>query len=733
MASPNEKKGQKKGSCGHIMASFDLHSKCARCRDKLIGDDPCVLNKESPCHICDSFTDEQREALATPVYRIRKEKKAGTLVSPKDVKVLSAVDNEPTFSSPATPATVSSIPVSVNPPAYVTADQLSAISDKWTEQFARMEALLSRGNIFSTPVSSVKPIDTQNLISSSPFIPPSTRPTGSVEIPVDQATQHAHKTTDKSSDKSSKEKDRRRSSKSKKASKEKDKPKTSKSHDRSSPVHQASSGIKPSGTSSSGPEAARRLDLSTKSATISRPASPPTDRPSDSALKPVTGSQPSNVSSTGDLSTASGLASYSHYIPPDQPSTYQSPDEFQLDTGAYSEESSDKLSASDDENLSDTTEKTELTEDMTYRETVRSVRSFMGWNHIPVFEADYSEPDKSNNPWRGKNPKRPSRISVAMPPDDWLCQKLERLNLTVAEGYPSRAHDSAGLKRDQFVKVPNQSRWYAMHMLKTDGPHRPGRSVFSWRNSECKVNSQFPRITRASAYPSTGPPSRPIPQESLRRWERDLRKDSYILNHAAGFNRCASELQDKMTQNVNTLCNKLHKGKLPKDVSSALTDLRDQVAFHQRVSVAMGTSLQHLADSIFVFLANMIILRRDSYLDFVKQGINQDTMNLLRNSPLFGYGLFPDAVIATAEQDIQKHNPSSMAQGPGSGGPQHTNWRGANRYRPYDKKDSKQASAPDRQAHQPWRQFSRNKQGGRNKGKGSNPRFSKSHGYKGYK
>ena len=41
-----------------------------------------------------------------------------------------------------------------------------------------------------------------------------------------------------------------------------------------------------------------------------------------------------------------------------------------------------------------------------------------------------------------------------MPPDDWLYQKLECLNITVAEGYPSRAQDSAGLKCKQFVKVP---------------------------------------------------------------------------------------------------------------------------------------------------------------------------------------------------------------------------------------------------------------------------------------
>ena len=91
-----------------------------------------------------------------------------------------------------------------------------------------------------------------------------------------------------------------------------------------------------------------------------------------------------------------------------------------------------------EENIESPPDKQEIAEELNYRETVGSVRSFMGWDHIPTFESDLSEPDKSNNPWKGKNPKRPSRISVAMPPDDWLCQKLERLNCTVAEGYPSK-------------------------------------------------------------------------------------------------------------------------------------------------------------------------------------------------------------------------------------------------------------------------------------------------------
>ena len=75
-----------------------------------------------------------------------------------------------------------------------------------------------------------------------------------------------------------------------------------------------------------------------------------------------------------------------------------------------------------------------------------------------------------------------------------------------------------------------------MHTLRHDGPHRPGKNLFSWSNSEAKVNSQFPRIIKASSYPPSGPPSRPISQEYLRRWEHCAREASYVVNSAAGFN-----------------------------------------------------------------------------------------------------------------------------------------------------------------------------------------------------
>ena len=278
MASPGDKKGQRKGSCGHIMASFGSHNKCARCWDKRIGEDNCVLDK--PCSISDSFSDSQKELLATPAYRIRKEKKAGLLVSPKDVMVISSSDNEPTFQLQSGPSAQPSTPIqptmassSSAPNAnFVTSEQFIAMSDKWAEQFARTEALLSHGNIFSNPVSTVKPVDSQRLISETPFMPPATRPTGLVKVPVAVEASVKPKTVEP------KVKDKKKSHKSRKTddSVEKDaktdikadKRRDSKSHKKrdrfTSPVPKHSTSTKqghsgsPPAVTSSGPDSAKQ-------------------------------------------------------------------------------------------------------------------------------------------------------------------------------------------------------------------------------------------------------------------------------------------------------------------------------------------------------------------------------------------------------------------------------------------------------------------------------------------
>ena len=123
----------------------------------------------------------------------------------------------------------------------------------------------------------------------------------------------------------------------------------------------------------------------------------------------------------------------------------------------------------------------ELSEESKYIETISGVRTLMAWHQILEFDSVTSADD---NPFAGSRVQPTGKVSVKLPVDDWLSRKMEKLNLTVAEGYPSRNTETAGL----LVKTPRSSRWYDMHVDKKDC----GRStVCSWSSEPAKLNSAF--------------------------------------------------------------------------------------------------------------------------------------------------------------------------------------------------------------------------------------------------
>ena len=108
MSSP----GQKRGTCRHVMALFDTHKKCARCREKGVGDNPCV--KKLDCQRCKAFMPAQVQQLATLTYKSRKERgeqkksevssdATPTLVDPSDVTLLGRVNTDKPSSVESTP------------------------------------------------------------------------------------------------------------------------------------------------------------------------------------------------------------------------------------------------------------------------------------------------------------------------------------------------------------------------------------------------------------------------------------------------------------------------------------------------------------------------------------------------------------------------------------------------------------------------------------------------------
>ena len=65
-------------------------------------------------------------------------------------------------------------------------------------------------------------------------------------------------------------------------------------------------------------------------------------------------------------------------------------------------------------------------EDQSYRETVKGVRACMEWSFIP--DREFTAQSRHDNLWTGTRSQPVGKISVAFPPEDWFCRKLEQMN-----------------------------------------------------------------------------------------------------------------------------------------------------------------------------------------------------------------------------------------------------------------------------------------------------------------
>ena len=149
--------------------------------------------------------------------------------------------------------------------------------------------------------------------------------------------------------------------------------------------------------------------------------------------------------------------------------------------------------------------------EQTYRETMRGIRSYMGWTSIP--DVDSSNTASDGNPFSGPKVPVPGKISVNMPTEDQLCEKLSTLNLTLVEGYLTRSSEAGGLLKDQFLRLAkSRSKWYGL----SSDRKIASAAVSTWSTDASKLNSCFSRITRQSGLTSTPPTSRRLSQETAK-------------------------------------------------------------------------------------------------------------------------------------------------------------------------------------------------------------------------
>ena len=247
---------------------------------------------------------------------------------------------------------------------------------------------------------------------------------------------------------------------------------------------------------------------------------------------------------------------------------------------------------------------------------------------------------------------------MKVPVDEWLCHKFEKLNLTLQEGYPTRNSETAGLSKDQFIKPPRTLKWYGMHSEKKDFSRS---KVYTWTSEPARLNSSFPRIAGRS-LPSA-PASRPVSQDTLRKWELAARDQTYMCNQATAFSRCLTKVQENMATQLKIIQGITSKGKSSPKLTQASDELDFLVTFNRSITQAMARTMQDLSDGVFVNVENLTLAQRDSYLEFIRSGIKQDTLMSLRSAPLHMSALFPDHIITKAEEEI-RHFEDKCTPGP---------------------------------------------------------------------
>ena len=127
---------------------------------------------------------------------------------------------------------------------------------------------------------------------------------------------------------------------------------------------------------------------------------------------------------------------------------------------------------------------------------------------------------------------------------------------------------------------------------------------------------------------------------------------SVMCNQAAGLSRCLTKVQNSMVTHLKTLHVDKARGKAAERTQQAVEELEYLVTFNRSISQAMQHTMQVLSEGDFISMANLTLARRDSYLEFLRGGVKQDTLTALCIAPVHLPSLFSDSLLIKAEDEI---------------------------------------------------------------------------------
>ena len=131
-----------------------------------------------------------------------------------------------------------------------------------------------------------------------------------------------------------------------------------------------------------------------------------------------------------------------------------------------------------------------------------------------------------------------------------------------------------------------------------------------------------------------------------------------------------------MQSQLKVLQSEQTKGKSAGKVGAATEELQYLMNFYASITQCMAKAMEHVSGFAFVSMANVTLVRQNSYLPHVKSGLKQDTLAALRQAPLDLPTLLPDFVVKKAEVDISKFEDKGRSHAQSAG-------RRDNRFHPY--------------------------------------------------
>ena len=103
-----------------------------------------------------------------------------------------------------------------------------------------------------------------------------------------------------------------------------------------------------------------------------------------------------------------------------------------------------------------------------------------------------------------------------------------------------------------------------------------------------------------------------------------------MCNQAARLNLCMTKVQDSMITQLKIIQSDKAKGKFSsktQDAADELFDLFDYlITFNRSITQAISRTMQDWPEGVFINMANLTLKRRNSYMDYLKAGIKQDTL-----------------------------------------------------------------------------------------------------------